>query len=226
MSAIKILIIEDDVSIASVLRVTLNAKGYLTEETSTVSGAISKINEFSPDIALLDLQLLDGNGEEVLTTVRKFTSIPILILSIINDEKTKIKLLDLGADDYITKPFSMGELLARIRVSLRKEKLETPLKAWNSNGLTIDLEQRRIYKNTLPIRLTPTEFQILAILLKNLDRVVTYETLIETIWGKEAINEMNSLRVHINQIRKKLEDDPQNPRHLITEGGIGYQWVT
>jgi len=221
----KILIVDDDLAIGRMLKIALEAKGYETKGANTVVEGIQEVALFSPDLVLLDIQLLDGTGEMVLEEIRKWTSVPVIVLSVKNTEQDKIKLLDAGADDFITKPFSMGELLARIRGALRltkKESGETP--GYEREGLKINLVDRTVFRDGEPIRLTRTEFDIVGILLQFRGKAVSHDSLIHAIWGEEAQNEMNSLRVHINQIRKKLEKDPSRPEFLVTEAGFGYRW--
>ncbi|PJZ46056.1 DNA-binding response regulator [Leptospira brenneri] len=221
-----ILLVDDDGAIRKMLRIALEAKGYTTIEAVSKKDAIESIALNSPKLVLLDLQLPDGSGLDVIKEVRAFSEIPFLVLSVMNAEEDKVALLDAGADDYITKPFSMGELLARIRTALRRLPVEETPANWDSGGLVVDFLNYRVIKNQTQIRLTPTEFQILTFLIKNSGKVITHEVLIKKIWGEQALNEMNSLRVHITQLRKKIEDSPSDPRWLVTEPGIGYRWVS
>ncbi|MCW7489642.1 response regulator [Leptospira meyeri] len=220
-----ILLVDDDSAIRKMLRIALEAKGYATIEAISKKDAIESIALHSPKLVLLDLQLPDGSGLDVIKEVRSFSEIPFLVLSVMNSEEDKIALLDAGADDYITKPFSMGELLARIRTALRRLPAEETPANWESGNLVVDFVNYQVIKNGALIRLTPTEFQILTFLIKNSGKVITHDVLIKKIWGDQALNEMNSLRVHITQLRKKIEDSPSNPVWLLTEPGIGYRWV-
>ncbi|PKA26740.1 two-component system response regulator KdpE [Leptospira sp. mixed culture ATI2-C-A1] len=220
-----ILLVDDDVAIRKMLRIALEAKGYATIEAISKKHAIETIALHSPKLVLLDLQLPDGSGLDVIKEVRSFSDIPFLVLSVMNSEEDKIALLDAGADDYITKPFSMGELLARIRTALRRLPAEETPANWESGNLLVDFVNYQVIKNGALIRLTPTEFQILTFLIKNSGKVITHDVLIKKIWGEQALNEMNSLRVHITQLRKKIEDSPSNPLWLLTEPGIGYRWA-
>ncbi|TGK87100.1 DNA-binding response regulator [Leptospira noumeaensis] len=221
-----ILLVDDDGAIRKMLRIALEAKGYQTIEAISKKEAIESIALHSPKLVLLDLQLPDGSGLEVIKEVRQFSEIPFIVLSVMSSEEDKISLLDSGADDYITKPFSMGELLARIRTALRRLPVEETPSNWEKESLTVDFVNHQVVKNQVQIRLTPTEFQILTFLIKNSGKVITHDVLIKKIWGEQALNEMNSLRVHITQLRKKIEDSPSEPKFLITEPGIGYRWVT
>ncbi|MCW7492984.1 response regulator transcription factor [Leptospira sp. 2 VSF19] len=220
-----ILLVDDDSAIRKMLRIALEAKGYATIEAISKKDAIESIALHSPKLVLLDLQLPDGSGLDVIKEVRSFSEIPFLVLSVMNSEEDKIALLDAGADDYITKPFSMGELLARIRTALRRLPAEETPANWESGNLVVDFVNYQVIKNGALIRLTPTEFQILTFLIKNSGKVITHDVLIKKIWGDQALNEMNSLRVHITQLRKKIEDSPSNPLWLLTEPGIGYRWA-
>ncbi|TGL63928.1 DNA-binding response regulator [Leptospira ognonensis] len=219
-----ILIVDDEEAIRKMLRIALEAKGYETRTAISKKDAIEACALYNPKLLLLDLQLPDGNGLDVIQEVRTFTEAPVIILSVMSGEEEKIKLLDAGADDYITKPFSMGELLARIRTALRRVPAEDALPPWSNEDLSIDFSNHKITKQGEQIRLTPTEFQILTLLIKHVGKILTHEFLIKTIWGDNAQNELNSLRVHITQLRKKIEDKPSRPKHLLTEPGIGYLW--
>ncbi|EMY60984.1 response regulator [Leptospira terpstrae] len=221
-----ILLVDDDSAIRKMLRVALEAKGYQTIEAISKKEAIESVALHSPKLVLLDLQLPDGSGLEVINEVRTFSEIPFIVLSVMSSEEDKIALLDSGADDYITKPFSMGELLARIRTALRRLPAEEAPSNWEKENLVVDFINYQVIKNNIQIRLTPTEFQILTFLIKNSGKVITHDVLIKKIWGDQALNEMNSLRVHITQLRKKIEDSPSSPHFLLTEPGIGYRWVS
>ncbi|EOQ97349.1 putative KDP operon transcriptional regulatory protein KdpE [Leptospira wolbachii serovar Codice str. CDC] len=220
-----ILLVDDDSAIRKMLHIALEAKGYETIEAVSKKEAIESVALNSPKLVLLDLQLPDGSGLEVIKEIRTFSEIPFIVLSVMSSEEDKIALLDSGADDYITKPFSMGELLARIRTALRRLPVEETPSNWERENLSVDFVNYQVIKNNIPIRLTPTEFQILTFLIKNSGKVITHDVLIKKIWGDQALNEMNSLRVHITQLRKKIEDSPSNPHLLLTEPGIGYRWV-
>ena len=221
-----ILLVDDDSAIRKMLRIALEAKGYQTIEAISKKEAIESVALNSPKLVLLDLQLPDGSGLDVIKEVRTFSEIPFIVLSVMSSEEDKIALLDSGADDYITKPFSMGELLARIRTALRRLPMEEAPSNWEKENLIVDFVNYQVIKNNIQVRLTPTEFQILTFLIKNSGKVITHDVLIKKIWGDQALNEMNSLRVHITQLRKKIEDLPSNPHLLVTEPGIGYRWVS
>ncbi|MCG6148483.1 DNA-binding response regulator [Leptospira levettii] len=220
-----ILLVDDDGAIRKMLRIALEAKGYQIMEAVSKKDTIESIALHSPKLVLLDLQLPDGNGLEVIKEVRTFSDVPFIVLSVMNSEEDKIALLDAGADDYITKPFSMGELLARIRTAFRRLPTEeTPIN-WENENLVIDFLNHQVVKSNQTIQLTPTEFQILTFLVKNSGKIISHELLIKTIWGEMAQNEMNSLRVHITQLRKKIENTPNQPEWIITVPGVGYRWA-
>ncbi|MCW7504521.1 response regulator transcription factor [Leptospira paudalimensis] len=220
-----ILLVDDDSAIRKMLRIALEAKGYHILEAISKKETIESIALHSPKLVLLDLQLPDGNGLEVIKEVRTFSEVPFIVLSVMNAEADKIALLDAGADDYITKPFSMGELLARIRTAFRRLPVEDTPTNWENENLIIDFSNHQVCKNNQSIKLTPTEFQILTYLVKNSGKTITHEMLIKAIWGDLAQNEMNSLRVHITQLRKKIEDTPNQPKWITTVPGIGYLWL-
>lgn len=220
----KILIIEDDRSIQKMLTVALRAKDYDCKEAMTVKDGIAETAIYQPDLILLDLQLPDGSGLEIVKTVRNWTWVPIIVLSVINREEDKIALLDSGADDYVTKPFSMGELLARIRTSLRNRLENSVCANWEDENLKIDIGSRTITNENQKIHLTPTEFQILEFLILNAGKIITYEKMIQIIWGESAQNEMSSLRVHMTQLRKKIENKKNEKEYITTIPGIGYMW--
>ncbi|XDD47669.1 response regulator [Leptospira sp. WS39.C2] len=221
-----ILLVDDDSAIRKMLRIALEAKGYHILEAISKKDTIESIALHSPKLVLLDLQLPDGNGLEVIKEVRTFSEVPFIVLSVMNAEADKIALLDAGADDYITKPFSMGELLARIRTAFRRLPAEDAPTNWEKENLVIDFANHHVFKNNESIKLTPTEFQILTYLVKNSGKTITHEMLIKIIWGDLAQNEMNSLRVHLTQLRKKIEDTPNQPTLILTVPGVGYRWST
>lgn len=219
----KILIVEDDQSIRRMLAIALQSKDYHCKEVMTVKEAISETAIFQPDLILLDLQLPDGSGLDVVKNLRKWTKTPIIVISVMDKEEDKISLLDSGADDYVTKPFSMGELLARIRTCLRYNLENSTSPKWADNHLKIDIGSRTIQKDDNPIHLTPTEFQILEFLIINSRKAVTYENLIHAVWGESAQNEMGSLRVHVTQLRKKINTS-DGKEYISTIPGVGYIW--
>lgn len=221
----KILIIDDEKEIRKLLRVTLSAHNFLLEESENGNSGVTKAAFFKPDLILLDLSLPDLDGLDVLRRIREFAKMPIIILSVRENENDKIEALDSGADDYITKPFGIGELLARIRASIRHSKAEINEPVIVFDNLTIDLIKRIIKVGKNEVKLSPTEYDILKILAQNKEKIVTQKFLLEKIWGLTYINESHYLRIYIGQIRKKIEKDPARPEHLLTEPGIGYRLI-
>ncbi len=221
----KILIIDDEKEIRKLLRVTLSAHNFMVEESENGNSGITKAAFFKPDLILLDLSLPDIDGLDVLRRIREFAKMPIIILSVRENENDKIIALDSGADDYVTKPFGIGELLARIRAAIRHSKVEINEPVIVFDNLTIDFIKRIIKVGKNEIKLSPTEFDILKILAQNKEKIVTQKYLLEKVWGPTYLNESHYLRIYIGQIRKKIEKDPARPEHLLTEPGIGYRLV-
>lgn len=221
----KILIIDDEKEIRKLLRVTLSAHNFLVEESENGNSGVTKAAFFKPDLILLDLSLPDIDGLDVLRRIREFAKMPIIILSVRENENDKIVALDSGADDYVTKPFGIGELHARIRAAIRhsREEINEPVIIFDN--LTIDFIKRIIKVGKNEIKLSPTEFDILKILAQNKEKIVTQKYLLEKVWGPTHLNESHYLRIYIGQIRKKIEKDPARPEHLLTEPGIGYRLV-
>lgn len=221
----EILIIDDEAQIRKLLEITLQSNDYKVTETSTAKEGLIMAANHPPDIILLDLGLPDENGHAVLKKLREWYSKPIIILSVQNNEEDIIKALDNGANDYLVKPFRTGELLARIRTALRSpvNDDESPVNIYND--LEIDLAARQVKKKNEPIKLTATEFTLLSLLAKNQGKVLTHQYLLKQVWGPGYINESQYLRVFIAQLRKKIEDDPNKPLHIITQSGVGYRFL-
>lgn len=219
-----ILIIDDEVQIRRLLEITLSANGYKISEASTGKEGLTKAAINHPVLVILDLGLPDTDGLEVLRKLREWYQKPIIILSVRNSEDDIIKALDHGANDYLTKPFRTGELLARIRVAIRQSNAtgDKPLLTFDS--LTIDLTNHIVRKDDEIVKLTSTEFSLLALLAKNEGRVLTHQYILKEVWGMGYIEQTQYLRVFIAQLRKKIEDNPAKPRLLNTESGIGYRF--
>jgi two-component system KDP operon response regulator KdpE len=220
-----ILVVEDDSSFAKVLRTSLRAHGYRVQTVKTGELALSKIAEEPPAVVLLDLRLPGIDGIEVCRQLRRWTAVPIVVLTAEGSDQSKVLALDEGADDYVTKPFSMPELLARIRVALRHRNVrhqeeETVLQV---GDLQIDLPHHRVTVAGRQVDLTPKEFQFLTVLARQPGRVLLHRAILEEVWGPEA-TDTQYLRVYAGQLRRKLEDDPNHPR-LVTEPGVGYRLV-
>src|SRR5450830_81603 len=221
----RILIIDDEKEVRRLLRVTLTAHNFLIDESEDGNAGIRKAVFFKPDLILLDLSLPDTDGLEILKQIREFSTMPIIILSVREGENDKVLALDSGADDYITKPFSIGELLARIRAAIRHSKKENNDPVIILGDLKIDLVNRTVYSNGDEIKLSPIEYDILKLLAQNKEKIVTQKYILSRVWGDEYVNESHYLRVYMGQIRKKIEKHPGRPEHLITEPRIGYRLI-
>jgi len=221
----RILIIDDEKEVRRLLRVTLTAHNFLIDESEDGNAGIRKAVFFKPDLILLDLSLPDIDGLEILKQIREFSTVPIIILSVREGENDKVLALDSGADDYITKPFSIGELLARIRAAIRHSKKENNDPVIILGDLKIDLVKRTVYGNDVEIKLSPIEYEILKLLAQNKEKIVTQKYILSRVWGDEYVNESHYLRVYMGQIRKKIEKHPGRPEHLITEPRIGYRLI-
>lgn len=222
-----VILIEDEAQIRRFLRLTLADKGFRLLEASTGEEGISRVKANQPALVLLDLGLPDMDGTAVAARIRADSNIPIIVLSARDQEEDKIRALDAGADDYVTKPFGIGELLARMRASLRRASLvpeEDRSSIFESETLKVDLSFRSVIVNGAEVHLTPTEFSLLEQLLRNSDRVITHKQLLKAVWGDQYAGEKHYLRVYMAQLRHKLESDPARPRHIITEPGVGYRF--
>jgi two-component system KDP operon response regulator KdpE len=222
---INILIIDDEVQIRRLLEITLNLNGYKVSEAPTAKEGIIAAATHNPVLIILDLGLPDEDGLSVLSKLREWYKNPIIILSVRNSEDDIIKALDSGANDYLTKPFRTGELLARIRTALRLAQNKTGTNSILSFGsLSIDLAGHLVKKNNNLLKLTSTEFSLLALMAGNSGRVLTHQYLLKEVWGHSYSDQTQYLRVFVAQLRKKIEDDPTRPSLIITESGIGYRF--
>jgi two-component system KDP operon response regulator KdpE len=226
----EVLIVEDDAEIRRFLRTTLSAEGYSSREGATVAEGLARIGERQPDAILLDLALPDGDGMEIIRHVRKLAqNLPIIVLSVRSDEYQKITALDAGADDFINKPFAVGELLARLRVALRRLKnaaAENDATVFRTGNIEVDLKKRVVLVGGAEVRLTRVEFNLLEVLVLHADQVVTHGQLLKQVWGPDHEDQLHYLRVYMLQLRRKLEADPARPKYLRTEAGVGYRLVT
>ena len=222
-----ILVVDDEEQIRRALKSILSARGYALDMASTGEEALIKAIDTPPDLVVLDLMLPDRSGIEVCRELRTWMTAPILILSVRSNETDKIRALDEGADDYLTKPFSAGELLARVRALLRRAAaLTSPPPVVHSGDLEIDIARRRVRRAGEEVALTPTEFDILAFLARNAGLVVTQRMILEQVWGPEWAEDAQTLRVHVSNLRKKIEPHPGGPRYIITEPGVGFRFAT
>ena len=226
--AARILLVDDEVSIQRAVAPLLRSRGYDVDVAGTGAAALKAVSDRPPDLIVLDLGLPDLEGTEVCRGIRNDSKAPIIVLSARGGEHDKVAALDLGADDYVTKPFSPEELLARIRVALRRVfSTEEPEAGRRQVGdLTIDYDRRRVVRGDDEIRLTPKEFELLALLARNADRVLTHRAILKAVWGPNAVDQPEHLWVLMAQLRKKIEPDPSKPRFLISEPWVGYRLAT
>lgn len=221
-----ILIIDDEGPIRKLLEITLNAANYTTVFGTTAKEGLLAAANHAPDLILLDLGLPDENGQKVLLRLREWYSNPIIILSVKSSEAEIVTALDNGANDYLTKPFRTQELLARIRTALRISAgiLNEPVITFGS--ISVDLAARLVKVGNEPVKLTATEYSLLSLLLRNEGKVLTHQYILKEVWGNGYIGQTQYLRVFIGQLRKKLEADPNRPKHILTESGVGYRFTT
>jgi two-component system KDP operon response regulator KdpE len=218
----RVLVVDDEPQIIRGLRVILTNAGYRVEEATTKKEALDAVSVRPPDAIVLDLVLPDGDGIEITTDIRRWSQVPIVILSAVGDERQKVRALDAGADDYVTKPFGSDELLARMRAVLRRRSDEGDSKV-RVGELEIDLGDRAVRRAGEQLHLTPIEFDLLSKLAEHPGRLVTHRQLLQQVWGPGYEDETHYLRVHFAHVRAKIEPDPSNPRYVITEPGIGYR---
>ena len=224
MSGPRILVVDDEAQILKALRTSLQGAGYEVEAAATAEQALTKAAAHPPDGVILDLVLPDGSGTDVCRELRRWSAAPILVLSAVGDEQEKVAALDAGADDYVTKPFGMDELLARLRAALRRA--DAPGDPVVELGeLVVDLEQRSVKVRGDSVSLTPTEFELLRLLVRNEGKLLTHPTILREVWGPRYGAESHYLHVYVSQLRRKIEADPTRPRLLLTEPGAGYRLV-
>jgi two-component system KDP operon response regulator KdpE len=222
-----LLLIEDERQMRRFLRVTLQSEGYRIIEAETATAGLSEAAMRNPDIVLLDLGLPDMDGLEVIVKLREWTSVPVIIITARDQEGDKIKALDSGADDYLTKPFSAGELLARIRVALRHTapaNQDQGEAVFAADNLTMDFLKRQVFLDGKEIHLTPIEYRLLTVLVRNACKVMTHRQILKEVWGPAYVEQTHYLRVFMNQLRKKIEADSARPRFLFNEPGVGYRF--
>ena len=218
------LVVDDEPQILRAVRTSLQAAGYEVDVADTAAAALTTAAARPPDAVILDLVLPDGNGIEVCRELRRWTKAPVLVLSAIGDEQEKVAALDAGADDYVTKPFGVEELLARVRAALRR--VDAPAQpVVDFGGLVVDLERRLVTLDGEPVALTPTEYELLELFVRNEGKLLTHPTILREVWGPAYGTESHYLHVYVSQLRRKIERDPTRPRFLLTEAGAGYRLV-
>lgn len=223
---INVLIVEDELAISRFLRTALEGDGLRVYDAGTLQRGLIEAATRKPDLVILDLGLPDGDGIDFIREVRQWSQMPIIVLSARTEESDKIAALDAGADDYLSKPFGIGELQARLRVALRRHSATTPAEpVYTFSDVRVDLAARRIQRGTEEIHLTPIEFRLLAVLLNNHGKVLTQRQLLNQVWGPNAVEHSHYLRIYMGHLRQKLENDPARPLHLLTETGIGYRFM-
>ncbi|WP_295968576.1 MULTISPECIES: two-component system response regulator KdpE [Pseudomonadota] len=219
------LIVEDEPQIRRFVRMALEGEGWQVHQSENLRRGLIDAGTRTPDLIVLDLGLPDGDGVDLIRQVRTWSQVPIIVLSARVDEGDKIQALDAGADDYLTKPFGIGELLARVRAALRRrhQAVGQPSARIAFGDVAVDLQLRRVERGGKPVRLTPTEYRLLAVLAANLGRVVTAPQLLREVWGPANRDNGHYVRIYMGHLRQKLEDDPAQPRHLLTETAVGYR---
>jgi two-component system KDP operon response regulator KdpE len=224
----RILLVDDEVAIQRAIGPLLRARGYELDTAGTAAEALRTFSERPPDLIILDLGLPDMEGTEVCRRIRTQSAVPIVVLSARGAEADKVNALDLGADDYVTKPFGPEELLARIRVALRRvlSEVDADTGHLRAGDLTIDYDRRRVLRGETEIRLTPKEFELLSLLARNHDRVLTHRVILKEIWGSGAVEQPEHLWTLVAQLRKKIEPDAANPRYVLSEPWVGYRFAT
>jgi two-component system, OmpR family, KDP operon response regulator KdpE len=224
MTQARVLVVDDEAQILRALQTTLRGAGYDVDTAATAEEALTKAGLRPPEAVILDLVLPDASGIEVCRELRAWTSVPILVLSVVGDEREKVAALDAGADDYVTKPFGMDELLARLRAALRRTTPSTE-PVIEVGELTVDLEKHAVSFGGRPVPLTPTEYELLSFLARNEGKLLTHPTILREVWGPAYGGESHYVHVYVSQLRRKIEPDPARPRYLLTEPGAGYRLV-
>lgn len=220
---VQVLVVDDEAQIRRFLRISLEAGGYHVHEAGTGKEGVFIAAKVRPDLMVLDLGLPDTDGIEVVKQLREWTQTPIIILSVRDADSDKVAALDAGADDYLTKPFSTEELLARLRVALRHAQPEPDLRVFTTGELQVDLTRRLVTLRGEPVKLTPTEYALLRLMVQHAGRVLTHRQILKEVWGPAYIDESHYLRVYFSQLRQKIEENPALPKYLLTEPGVGYR---
>jgi two-component system, OmpR family, KDP operon response regulator KdpE len=220
----RVLVVDDEPHILRALKASLRGAGYEVDTADTAEGALTAAALAPPDAVILDLVLPDGRGTDVARELRTWSSVPIIVLSVVGDESEKVAALDAGADDYVTKPFGVDELLARLRAAMRRvEPSHEPV--YEIGGLRVDLEKQAVWFEGKPVQLTPHEFGLLRLFVRNEGKLLTHSTILREVWGRGYADESHYLHVYVSQLRRKIEPDSTRPRYILTEPGAGYRLV-
>jgi len=221
----RVLVVDDEPQITRVLKTVLSSQGYQVRTAAEGESALVSFTEWHPELVITDLYMPRMDGVELCRRIRAVSSVPIIVLSVKGEERTKVDALDSGADDYVTKPFGTDELLARVRAALRRSGASPEeVASLEAGNFRIDLDARRVHIRGREVRLTPKEFDLFVYLARHPNRVLTHRTLLEAVWGEASQEQPEYLRVFMGQLRKKLEEDPSNPRYLVTEPWVGYRF--
>ena len=220
----RVLVVDDEPQITRVLKTVLTSQGYQVRVAAEGESALSNLSEWRPELVITDLYMPRMDGVELCRRIRAVSAVPIIVLSVKGEERTKVEALDSGADDYVTKPFGFDELLARVRAALRRSGADADTASFEVGEFRVDLESRRVHARGQEIRLTPKEFDLFVYMARHPSRVITHRTLLEAVWGEASQEQPEYLRVFMGQLRKKLEPDPSNPRYLVTEPWVGYRF--
>jgi two-component system, OmpR family, KDP operon response regulator KdpE len=220
----RVLVVDDQPQITRVLRTVLSSQGYQVRTAGEGEAALSSFNEFRPELVITDLFMPHMDGLELCRRIRSMSNVPIIVLSVKGEERSKVEALDSGADDYVTKPFGIDELLARVRAALRRGGSDAEVASFDVGDFRVDLEGRRVHAHGNEVRLTPKEFDLFVYMARHPSRVLTHRTLLEAVWGEASQEQPEYLRVFMGQLRKKLEPDPSNPKYLVTEPWVGYRF--
>jgi two-component system, OmpR family, KDP operon response regulator KdpE len=224
MEKSRVLVVDDEPQITRVLRTVLSSQGYQVQTAAEGQAALASFAEFRPELVITDLYMPHMDGVELCRRIRAVSAVPIIVLSVKGEERTKVEALDSGADDYVTKPFGIDELLARVRAALRRSGGDAEIASFDAGDFRVDLEGRRVHIGGQEVRLTPKEFELFVYMARHPNRVITHRTLLEAVWGEASQEQPEYLRVFMGQLRKKLEPDPSNPKYLVTEPWVGYRF--
>jgi two-component system KDP operon response regulator KdpE len=220
----RVLVVDDEPQILRALQTSLRGAGYEVDTATTAEQALTAAAVRPPEAVIVDLVLPDGRGTDVVRELRAWTTVPVIVLSVVGDEREKVAALDAGADDYVTKPFGVDELLARLRAALRRAE-PSPEPVLEIGELRIDLEARDVAFAGKPVQLTPHEYSLLTLLARNEGKLMTHQAILREVWGRAYADESHYLHVYVSQLRRKLEPDPARPRYILTEPGVGYRLV-